>query len=387
MSTRLLLGLALNASLDGIDAALVRVDGLGLAAVPVVERYARTPLLPAVRDALRRGTGASPRAIGEALSAAVRQLVAKNGVDLRSVLLTGLHLPAGGAFDTAAEFVVEITGVTVWSQFAARDVSAGGTGRPFTAAADYLFAKSLTEDRLLIHLGQVASLLFLPAGAKVTDLIAFDAGPGGRVLDEFVRLGTRDRELSDVGGTKAVQGKCLDAVLAEWLAHPHLGRKPPKAIAGEFGPAFVTTAFDAAREQSASLADLLCTATHFIARSVGGGCRQFVPPTGRPRGLYVSGGGVRNGFLWQLLQQQFPGENLRRTDDIGIPALGRNAVAAAVLAGLTLDGVAANLPLLTGASGGRLVGRFLPGDPRNWAAVTAWAAEQMWDYGQINRAA
>ena len=39
-------------------------------------------------------------------------------------------------------------------------------------------------------------------------------------------------------------------------------------------------------------------------------------------------------------------------------ALARHAAAAAVLAGLTCDGVAGNLSLLTGASGGRLLGQF-----------------------------
>jgi anhydro-N-acetylmuramic acid kinase len=381
MPHRLTLGLSVGSGRDGVDAALVRTTGVGLAAVPAVERYARAPLPPLLRDALRRNA-APPREVGDALAAAARHLVAKGG-DLRSVLVIGLHVPNDFPLDSVGEFVAEQTGVTVWYRFAARDISAGGAGRPWTPAADYLLAKSGSEDRALIHLGQVASVLALPAGGKVTDVTAFDAGPGCGLLDALVRLGTREKEAVDPGGTRAVQGKCLDDLLATWLTHPHLGRR---LVGNEFGPAFVAAAFDAARGKTASLADLLCTATHFIARAVGGGCRKLAPSAGRPRGVFVSGGGVRNGFLWQLLQQQFPGEPLRRTDDVGIPALGRNAAAAAVLAGLTLDGVAANLPLLTGATGGRLVGRFIPGDPRNWAAVTAWAAEQLWDYGQMRAA-
>lgn len=381
MSQRLLLGLALGSGREGIDAALVRVAGTGLAAVPSVERHARIPLLPTLRDSLRRGEP-SPRELGDACTTAARQLVSKNGLELRSVLLAGLHVPRGVAFDSLGEFVAEQTGITAWCRFADRDLTAGGAGRPWTPAADYLLAKSPTEDRVLIHLGHVASVLSIPANGKITELTAFDAGPCGQLLDAFVRLGTRDKEFVDAGGTRAVQGKCHDELLAEWLAHPHLTRKPPKPLSNEFVTAFVTAAFESAKDRNASLADLLCTATHFVARSIGSNVRQFLAPTGRPRGLHVSGGGVRNGFLWQLLAQQFPGEVPRRTDDLGVPALGRNAIAAAVLGGLTLDGVAANLPLLTGASGGRLVGRFIPGDPRNWAAVTAWAAERMWDYTQ-----
>jgi anhydro-N-acetylmuramic acid kinase len=385
MSQRLLLGLALGSGREGIDAVLVRGTGAGLATTPVVERHYRAPLLPALRESLRRGEPA-PRELADAFATAARQLLGKSGLDLRSVLLAGLHVAPGIPFESLGERVAEQTGVTVWCRFADRDVAAGGAGHPWTPAADYLLAKSDLEDRILVHLGHSASVLAIPANGKITELVAFDAGPCGQLLDAIVKLGTRDREFQDAGGTHAVQGKCHDDWLADWLTHPHLTRQPPKPLGHEFGPAFVAAAFESARERNASLADLLCTATHFLARCVGGGIRRFVPASGRPRGLFVSGGGIRNGFLWQLLQQQFPGEGLRRTDDFGVPALGRNAAAAAVIAGLTVDGVAANLPLLTGASGGRLVGRLIPGDPRNWSAVTARAAEQMWDYTQLRAA-
>ena len=95
---------------------------------------------------------------------------------------------------------------------------------------------------------------------------------------------------------------------------------------------------------------------------------------------------MRNGFLWQLLGLQFEGV-LARSDEVGVPALARTAAAAGVLAALTCDGVAGNLPLLTGASGGRLLGQFAPGDARNWARVAAWVADQTGDAARVNRAA
>jgi anhydro-N-acetylmuramic acid kinase len=105
-----------------------------------------------------------------------------------------------------------------------------------------------------------------------------------------------------------------------------------------------------------------------------------------PRKVLLTGGGVRNGFLWQLAAQQFGG-NVERSDVTGLPALSRNAAAAAVLAALTCDGVAGNLPVLTGAAGGRLLGHISPGDGRNWARCTAWLADQTGDYPRTHRAA
>ena len=380
---RLLIGLAVGAGRDAVDAALVRTAGLGFGMTPRVEVALRHPLLPHVRS-----SPADLRGLGDALAAAARHLVGKAGIDLRTVLAIGLHTPPGDRAAAAAEWVADRTGVTVAAGFADRDAVAGGCGSLITPAADYLLCRAETEDRLLVQLGAVSSVLLVPAGGKVSALVGFEAGPGTGLLDAITYHGSRGRDGHDPGGTRAVQGKCLDGVLAGWLARPYFLRKPPKAVPpGEFGEAFLAAAFDAARAAGGTLNDLRCTATHFVARGVGAGCRQFVPPAAAPRAVYVGGGGVRNGFLWQLLQQQFPGTPLRKLDEAGVPATAREAAAAAVLTALTLDGVTGNLPLLTGAAGGRLVGRLVPGDPRNWAHVTAWAAEQLLDYLHFTRAA
>ena len=88
-------------------------------------------------------------------------------------------------------------------------------------------------------------------------------------------------------------------------------------------------------------------------------------PPPRPYRFLLSGGGVRNGLLWQLLTHQLDGV-LTRTDEVGVPAAARKAVNFALLAALTLDGVPANLPSATGAAGSRLLGNLTPGTMANW---------------------
>lgn len=112
---------------------------------------------------------------------------------------------------------------------------------------------------------------------------------------------------------------------------------------------------------------------------MGDACRLPVLKPDGPRRVLLTGGGVRNGFLWQLVAQQFGG-SVERADAAGVPALARTAAAAAVLAALTCDGVPGNLPVLTGATGGRLLGHIVPGDGRNWARCAAWLADQTGDY-------
>src|SRR5262249_1234310 len=101
-------------------------------------------------------------------------------------------------------------------------------------------------------------------------------------------------------------------------------------------------------------------------------------PEGRPLArVLLSGGGVRNGLLWHLLEQQLAGLPLERTDPFGVPADAHDAVAAGVLAGLTLDGVPANLPSAAGPGASRLLGSLTPGAPANWARCLAWMTAQV----------
>jgi anhydro-N-acetylmuramic acid kinase len=396
--SRALIGLSVGSGFEAADAALVRVVGIGLAMTPTAAATARVPLPSDLRDAARRASRAgepypidADRRFADALAVAARQVTATAGWDIRAVAAVGL---LGQLIDAEpvdpADRIADQTGLTVVTRFRGRDVAVGGTGRPITPAADYLLFRADDEDRLLVHLGSVTSVVLLPAKGKVSEVVGFDTGPGHRLLDDITALGTRGREAFDPGGTKAVQGRCLDELLTKWRSHPFLGRKPPKALSpSAFGADFVADAFSVARQSGGSLHDLLCTATQFVARCVGDGVKQWLPAakTGAPRRVLVSGGGVRNGFLWKLLAEQFPGAKFDRLDSVGIPPTGRSAACAAVLAALTLDGVAGNLPLLTRAAGGRLLGRIVPGDQRNWASCTAWMARRMGDYSNLGRAA
>ncbi|OWK47078.1 anhydro-N-acetylmuramic acid kinase [Fimbriiglobus ruber] len=402
--TRLLIGLSVGSGFEAADAVAVRAEGAGLGLVPRPAPAVRVPFPVEIRDAGRRLTRyAEPwsatfaRSVGDVLAMAARLAAGRAGQDLRAALIAGLLSRVPDAcvgtgpdrpFASPADWVAEQTGLTVVTGFRGRDVAAGGSGHPITAAADALLFRDSIEERLLVHLGSVTSVLLIPTGGKLSELVGFECGPGHRFLDDLTDLGTRGRDAFDPGGTKAVQGRCLEDVLAAWLAHPFLSRRPPKACpGGAFGGSFLTSAFDAARAAGGTLNDLLCTATHYIARCVAVGCERWLPAPKARRVMFASGGGTRNGFLCMLLENQFAGQTLERLDTIGVPAGARTATGAAILAGLALDGVSANLPLLTGASGSRLVGRFVPGDQRNWAACATWMADHLTDYPGFGRAA
>jgi anhydro-N-acetylmuramic acid kinase len=275
-----------------------------------------------------------------------------------------------------AEVVAERTGLTVVNDFRGRDLVMGGQGFPLTPLIDYLLFHHPDEDRVLVHLGGVATVQALPGRLGLRGVTGFQAAPCTLLLDGLMALLTGGRELCDAGGKHAVQGCCIEPLLERWLALPILHKKPPRYLSRqEFGEDFVRQAVQHAKQQSRNLHDVLCTANHFVARAILLSIKRILPEA--PTRVLLSGGAVRNGLLWRLLEQGLDAVPLEKTDVHGIPVDARKAVAFAGLAALTMDGVPVNLPSATGAAGPRLLGSVTPGAAANWARCLAWMAAQV----------
>ena len=396
MTPRWIIGVASGSSADGVDAALIELDGAGLDPRVSLIRSLQQPYTPELRDSIRRASSGScdvreiavlNRLLGETFAFAARAVADRASISFQDVQCIGCtghtiwheyegRSPSSLGVGLAA-VIAERCGVTVVSDFRSRDLAAGGQGVPLAALPDFLLFQHEREGRVLLHLGGLARVVFLPAGGRCSDVIGFEASPCNLLLDALMRHLTGGRESYDAGGKHAVQGRCLEPLLEHWLAHPSLQRRPPRSLPRHlFGSDFVAETVRHARQLNGSLHDLLCTATHRIARGIAHALKTYLPPGKRVDRIYLSGGGTRNGLLWRLLEQQIPGIPLERTDTLGVPASARKALTVAMLAGLTVDGVPGNVPTATGAAGSRLLGSLTPGSPDNWARCVAWMAAQ-----------
>jgi anhydro-N-acetylmuramic acid kinase len=415
MTNRWVIGLASGSSGAGVEAALLEMDGAGLDLRARPLHTLQLALSRDVRDLLRRIAGLSipqsssapqdrdtgiktgmvevkqasllHRLLGETFAAAARQVADRASFSLQKVHCLGCpghtmwHDPEGRFPSTMtlgmAAVVAERTGVTTVSDFRSRDMAAGGQGAPLAALVDYLLFRHPEENRIMVHLGGMARIVYLPAAGKVHDVLGFEAGPCHRLLDGLIGQMTGGRETFDPSGKHAVQGRCIESVLEQWLGHAYIKRRPPKSLPRYgFAEDLIMQAVELARDGRCQLHDLLCTAAHFVARSISQSCRRFIPASRTPTRVLLSGGGVRNGFLWHLLEQQFTPLPLAKTDQLGVPTDARKPVASGMLAALMMDGVPASLPSATGAPGARLLGSITPGSPANWARCLAWMAAQ-----------
>lgn len=369
----LAVGLMSGTSLDGVDAALVRIHGAD--AVELVAFHTQ-PFAPADRTAilaaLSRG---SPRELallnvelGNRFAEAVTAVLAIAGVPARELSFiashgqTVWHEPGVATLqlgDPAA--IAERFGVSVVSDFRSRDIAAGGQGAPLVVIADAVLFGHPAHGRALLNVGGMANVTWVPRRGTLDGVVAFDTGPGVAVLDAVTRQLDRGA-VYDVEGRRAARGKPVDEVVAALLEHPFFAAPPPKSTGRElFGEAYATELIGRTRvlRPDATAEDCIATALELTVRSIAEAVSRWLPDVGE-RDLLVSGGGARNPVLVRRLAEALPGWTVRRFEEEFFDGDGKEAAAFAYLGWLTLQGRPGNVPGATGARGPRVLGRVTP---------------------------
>ncbi len=379
-----LVGLMTGTSADAVDAALVELDGLDDTA-PRVLAYRETALEPAVRQEVLEVAGGGAialerllrldRALGECYAAAVLALlrearVPASGVDaIGSHGQTVRHVPrhhgGGQAMSLqigSASVLAERTGIPVVSNFRTRDTAAGGEGAPLVPLVDWWLFRSPEESRVLLNLGGVANLTYVPKRAALEDVLAFDTGPGNAVVDALVSLQSSGGETLDRDGARAARGTANAALLEELLADPYFELPPPRSTGREhFGAPYALALADLARGIGLEPDDVIATATQLTVAAIAASVRRFVAPRGPVDAVYVSGGGVRNETLMQSLVKALAPARVRPLTALGFEPDAKEALAFALLAHRTLWGVPGNVTGATGATHPVVLGNITPG--------------------------
>jgi anhydro-N-acetylmuramic acid kinase len=367
-------GLMSGTSADGIDVAIVEIEGRR---IRPLANYG-FPYPPGVREAILAVSNTNTHTaqiarlnvlVGELFAAALKRacrrarlarldLIGSHGQTIyhqgtperlfgRSIACT---LQIGEPAVIAAR-----TGVNVVADFRPADMAAGGQGAPLVPYVDYLLYRHPWRNRVALNIGGIANITSIPAGAAADQVIAFDTGPGNMVLDALASHFTGGRQPFDRDGRMASRGRVDRELLDELLADPYLRRRPPKSAGREqYGAEFVASLLK--RELAAE--DLMATAAAFTAASIALGIRRFAV---WPEEVIVSGGGLHNRQLMAQLAAFLPGVQVQASDDFGINSDAKEAIAFAVLAYETWRRRPANLPSATGASRPVMLGKVVYG--------------------------
>jgi anhydro-N-acetylmuramic acid kinase len=373
------LGLMSGTSADGVDAAVTRIPRGGMRRASELMATAFLPYSDSLR---RRVLGAQEGTlparelfavhieVAEVAAAAAQAALQKPAV--RGIVPTVVgyhgqtvfHDPHGersGKHLTIqigeAAVIAATLGCPVVSNFRMADILAGGEGAPLVPRFDFHQALSKSRDRVLLNLGGIANLTRIPRGATLTDVVAFDCGPGNMLLDGIVAALGPSGTRFDAGGALAENGHVAEDVVGSFLSEPFFARRPPKSAGREeFGAGYLSRFLS--RTDGLALADRLRTAGAITAVAVARGIEMS--GKGKPDELYVSGGGARNETLLSEIRSRLHGVKVATSESLGVPVEAKEAMAFAFLAFETLSGRAGNVPSATGAKREVVLGSVTP---------------------------
>jgi anhydro-N-acetylmuramic acid kinase len=370
---RLVAGAMSGTSADGVDVALLRIDGRGLDMSARLLRHHHLPYDPPVRQSIFavRNNGAVElaalanlgRDISLTYARAVNQTLLAAGLhaaELAAIAAHGqtlYHAPPHTIQWLDPALLAAEVGCCVISDFRRADCAAGGEGAPLVPLADYLLFSDPLKNRALLNLGGIANLTYLPASGTIDQLLAFDTGPGNCVSDFLVRSMHPTGPGIDTDGALASHGQPDEKVILRMLATDFFKRPPPKSTDA---PAMIDTFFAAIGDLGprGRLPSNLATACLASVTAIVRACRELLPMF--PDEIIASGGGTRNRTLMRYLAAQLAGVPLRTTDELGVPAQAKEAMAFALLGAATLDTEPGNVPAATGARRRVVLGSITP---------------------------
>ena len=380
----LAVGLMSGTSADGIDAVLARISGgaerLRAEVIRHMHRPFRTAFRRKVLDVCAAGTVAQicelNFELGERFAEAVNALLASAGVSPEQVAMVGSHgqtihhLPRARYPSTLQIgepcVIAERTGITTVGDFRVRDMAAGGQGAPLVAYADWALFRERNSTTLVQNIGGIGNVTFVPADARVQDVLAFDTGPGNMVIDGLMMRFSGGKLGFDQDGAWAARGIVSERLLKKCLRHPFFQRKPPKTTGREeFGAAFLERLMAAGKQEGLAKEDFVATATALTAESIARAYKRFLwPRIGDSKiastRVVLGGGGAANATLKRMLSDRL-GIQLLTHADLGIADSAKEALAFAILAHEAIGGRPANVPSATGARRPVLLGKIVPG--------------------------
>ncbi|ABG41411.1 protein of unknown function UPF0075 [Paraglaciecola sp. T6c] len=362
--SRLIIGLMSGTSLDGLDVALCRIEGHGtdtqieLVAFCTVDyddgyKQKIKSVFAKRQVDLQQVTLLNPW-VGVLHGQMVNQCLEKWNIaatDIDAIASHGqtiYHCPLGqhgqSEFGNAtlqigdADHLAVTTGILTIGDFRQKHIAAGGEGAPLAVYGDYLFFTSKQENRILLNMGGIANLTFLPCSADASAVFSSDIGPGNTIMDAYVQ-----RHFSplhyDKDSAMASQGKVHLGLLDSLLEHAFFALDFPKTTGPEvFNLDYLSVAQAHSATRQLAHEDVLATLNLFSARTIANAINDAAIEL-EEFNVYASGGGIHNPLLMEHILRLCPNVTaIQDTSKLGIDPDAKEAVLFAILANECLVG-------------------------------------------------
>ncbi|MBP6345594.1 anhydro-N-acetylmuramic acid kinase [Neisseriaceae bacterium CLB008] len=358
------IGLMSGTSLDGVDAVLIRTQhhrwcgALAHAFVPYgADTQAQVLSLQTVADNELHRNALLAQTLSHLYAEVVNKLLTEQQINRQAIRAIGCHgqtirhNPAQGYTLQSVDLALlaELTGIDVVGDFRSRDLAAGGQGAPLVPAFHQALFAHPQQHRAILNIGGIANITVL---APDQSAFGFDTGPGNMLMDAWVQQQWQCHY--DEGGQKAASGQVLPALLTALLAHPYFAQTPPKSTGRDLFSLDWLQPFLSGTEQPQ---DVLRTLLEYTALTIAEAVQTHATHT---QTLFVCGGGLNNGLLYNRLKTLLPQISLSDTAELALHPQWVEAAAFGWLAAQLIHRQPGNLPQATGAAGKRLLGALYP---------------------------
>ena len=362
-TVRHIIGLMSGTSMDGLDVALVRIEGSGRATKVTLLNFETVDYTEGVKNEIRKVFAKQNidfqhltllnawigRLHGDMILACLKKwqlntegvdLVASHGQTVfhaPKILHQLEQFPNGTLQIGDGDHIAVTTGIITISDFRQKHVAAGGEGAPLAVYGDYFIFSDPSENRLMLNMGGIANFTYLPASLDASEVFVTDTGPGNTLLDAFTKHYFPEKSY-DKDAEIARSGTVMPELLQALKDNDFFKKPFPKTTGPElFNIAYVEKAINQLNI-TPSVNNILATLTRFSAETIAEAIqglfkqKQFSKAHIAQFKIYTSGGGMHNPLLISYLKELLSGISFKKTDTLGINGDAKEAVLFAILA-------------------------------------------------------
>ncbi len=308
--SKLYIGLMSGTSLDGVDASLVKTDGIDdFAAIEDIH----IPYPADLRNEISAlfydmGSGVAglleaEKRLTEIHIVATEKLLEKAKIDYEQIAALGFHgqtifhnpdknltMQIGNP-----HLLAQKTGIDVVHDFRRRDVSLGGHGAPLIPVFHKLLARNSEKPVVMVNIGGVANLTYIDEDS----LIAFDTGPGNALIDDICKE-YFDFNYDD-GGKIAADGNVDYEVVGRVLKGEYMNLPYPKSLDRN------NFKFLEELLSKHDPSDIVATLTYITSATIVHSIKMLPK---NPLHLFICGGGGKNKQMMEWLNQILIAEDI-----------------------------------------------------------------------------
>lgn len=355
--TALFIGLMSGTSVDAVDSALIEISAHQITLLDFHETAIPAKLkkelveLNQTPDITLHALADLHHQVAACFIQATQEILLKNQLDAHKIDALGSHgqtifhapdIPMTLQIGHPA-FIAKESGITTVADFRVDDMALGGQGAPFAPA---FHNRIFSEDKasVVVNIGGIANLSYLPGKQSNQPVTGWDTGPGNGLMDQLCqqKFGCQ----YDQNGELARQGNIHHTLVERLLNAPYFSQPAPKSTGREtFNLDWVLTVMSSMGGQ-VSDRDLLASLCELTAKTIANEIQNTTLDTGN---VWIVGGGAYNPFLISRIQHHLPRHQVKSSHEYGINPSAIEAMMCAWLAHERLNHSPVQLSSVTGA--------------------------------------